>query len=84
MEAYLPASKARATAVPPERFAETIASLIRAGADAPVSFGWFAGEFASAQAVRDVFKRQFGLAKKKQMSVAYWRAGAPGHSSRAL
>ncbi|MEM8699250.1 MAG: MFS transporter [Pseudomonadota bacterium] len=84
LDAYLPNSKMQVTALPPERFSDEIAERIRACTNQPVSFGWFAGEFSAAQSVRTVFKKEFGLGKKTQLSVAYWRAGVPGHSSREM
>lgn len=41
-------------------------------------YGWFAGEFDQAQAMRRYFKSELGLAKKNQLSVAYWRRGQAG------
>ncbi|MEM9148473.1 MAG: MFS transporter [Pseudomonadota bacterium] len=83
LEAYLPRSQMTVTAVSPDIFAERIADMVRACKTKPVSYAWFAGEFAAAQAVRSVFKATFGLDKRSQLSVAYWRSGVPGHSSRA-
>ncbi|MEM9960865.1 MAG: MFS transporter [Pseudomonadota bacterium] len=82
LDAYLPRSKMKVTAVPPEAFSESVADLVRGCTGTPVAYGWFAGEFSAAQAVRSVFKKDFGLGKKQQLSVAYWRKGVPGHSSR--
>ncbi|MEM6677083.1 MAG: MFS transporter [Pseudomonadota bacterium] len=84
LEAYLPSSKMRVTAIEPAAFAAEVPDLIRSCTNKPVSYAWFAGEFQVAQAVRTVFKKDFGLDKKRQMSVAYWREGVPGHSSRAM
>ncbi|MEM9138554.1 MAG: MFS transporter [Pseudomonadota bacterium] len=84
LEAYMPASGMQVTAVPPEEFSDKIADLMRDCTNQPVSFAWFAGEFSAAQSVRTVFKKHFGLGKKTQLSVAYWRKGVPGHSSRAM
>ena len=52
LEDYLPKSKLRVTAVEPGQFSASIADLVRACTNAPVTFGWFAGEFAAAQQVR--------------------------------
>ncbi|MEM1162280.1 MAG: MFS transporter [Pseudomonadota bacterium] len=84
LDEYLPKSGMTVVAVPPEEFTEKVADLIRACTNQPVSFGWFGGEFKAAQAVRTVFKRDFGLGKKTQLSIAFWREGMPGHSSRAM
>ena len=83
LDDYLPASSLRLTAVEPTRFADDVADYIRNCTKEPVSYGWFAGEFKAAQAVRKVFKDGFGLDKKSQLSVAYWKENAPGHQSRA-
>lgn len=82
LEAYLPKSKMQVTAVEPSQFSGCIADLVRACTNEPVTFGWFAGEFSAAQQVRKIFKRDFGLKKGAQLSVAYWRKGTPGFASR--
>ncbi|MEP0069327.1 siderophore-interacting protein [Pyruvatibacter sp.] len=41
-------------------------------------YGWFAGEFSQAQAMRKYFKSTLGLKKRQQLSVAYWREGEAG------
>ncbi|MEM7060216.1 MAG: MFS transporter [Pseudomonadota bacterium] len=84
LDAYMPKSEMTVTAVPPDEFTDQVADLVRSCTNQDVSFGWFAGEFKAAQAVRTIFKMNFGLDKKTQMSVAYWREGSPGHSSRAM
>ncbi len=85
LKAYLPETTASIVALPPEDFAGRVAEVVRAhGSEHSVQYGWFGGAFETAQALRTVFKTQFGLAKHDQLSVAYWRAGEPGHSSRAL
>lgn len=38
-------------------------------------YAWFGGEFDTANAVRRLFKGEFGLTKGKQLSVAYWQRG---------
>ncbi|MEO0992213.1 MAG: MFS transporter [Pseudomonadota bacterium] len=83
LERYLPPSDLRMTAIEPERFRDDVVGLARSVAGETVSYAWFAGEFQTAQALRTVFKRDFGLGKEDQLSVAYWREGKPGHSSRA-
>ena len=83
LDAYLPKSKMKVTAIAPEDFTSKVADLLHACGTSKVSYGWFAGEFHAAQAVRKVFKSSFGLQKGKQLSVAYWKEGTPGHSSRA-
>ncbi|MEL7252770.1 MAG: MFS transporter [Pseudomonadota bacterium] len=84
LEAYLPATSLTITAMDPATFADEIAGKLKACTNEPVSYGWFAGEFKAAQAVRNVFKGHFGLDKRRQLSVAYWKLGAPGHQSRAV
>ncbi|WP_299506447.1 MFS transporter [uncultured Roseobacter sp.] len=84
LEAYLPKSKMKVCALDPDGFSEEVAERLENCTAEPVSYGWFAGEFEAAQSVRKVFKQTFGLDKRTQLSVAYWRAGAPGHQSRAL
>ncbi|MEM9331377.1 MAG: MFS transporter [Pseudomonadota bacterium] len=84
LEEYLPPSKMKVIAVAPEKFSQEVAEMIRTCTNEPVSFGWFGGEFGAAQDVRSVFKKTFALNKKTQLSVAYWKRGIPGHSSRAL
>ena len=83
-DGYMPTSEMIVTAIPPEEFTAKVAELVRSCSNEPVSYGWFAGEFNAAQAVRTVFKNSFGLGKKSQLSVAFWRKGKPGHSSRAM
>lgn len=83
LEDYLPRSSLKMTAIDPARFTDEVADHIRNCTTDPVSYGWFAGEFKGAQAVRRVFKDSFGLAKKTQLSVAYWKQDTPGHQSRA-
>ncbi len=80
---YLPPSGLKVTAVDPDVFSDKIAEMIRNCTDSTVSYAWFAGEFSAAQAARSVFKNEFGLARDQQLSVAYWRKGEPGHSSRS-
>ncbi|MGD1883435.1 MAG: MFS transporter [Paracoccaceae bacterium] len=82
LEDYLPKSKLRVTAVEPGQFSASIADLVRACTNEPVTFGWFAGEFGAAQQVRKIFKSEFGLQKGEQLSIAYWRKGSPGFASR--
>ncbi|MEM1363801.1 MAG: MFS transporter [Pseudomonadota bacterium] len=82
LEDYLPESKLCVTAVEPGQFGASIADLVRACTNEPVTYGWFAGEFSAAQRVRTIFKGEFGLQKGEQLSIAYWRKGAPGFASR--
>jgi len=83
LEDYLPPSSLNVTALDPADFAAVVAQHIAECTKDPISYGWFAGEFTAAQAVRRVFKDRFGLGKKSQLSVAYWKQDAPGHRSRA-
>ena len=82
LEDNKPKSKHRVTAVAPSQFSASIADLVRACTNEPVTFGWFAGEFGPAQQVRKIFKSEFGLQKGEQLSIAYWRKGSPGFASR--
>ncbi|MEM7472581.1 MAG: MFS transporter [Pseudomonadota bacterium] len=84
LDSYLPTSSLKLTALDPASFADDVADHIRSCTADPVSYGWFAGELKAAQAVRSVFKTDFGLTKQTQLSVAYWKAGTPGHQSREL
>lgn len=82
--AYLPKSKMTLTAVDPKEFNEKVASIVKNCTSETVTFGWFAGEFSAAQKVRRVFKSDLGLSRKgSQLSVAYWRYGAPGYAAKA-
>jgi len=83
LEDYLPPSPLKVTAIDPDRFTAEVAEHVRNCTDDPVGYGWFAGEFKAAQAVRKVFKDSFGLDKTSQLSVAYWKQDTPGHQSRA-
>lgn len=47
-----------------------------------VDFAWFGGEAADANAMRALFKQDLGLAKGRQLSVAYWRQGEAGRADR--
>ncbi len=82
LEAYLPPSGLTVHALPPERFDEVVVDLVQKEVSGDVGYAWFAGEFSTAQAMRSVFKSQYGLAKKQQLSVSYWRKGESGHTSR--
>lgn len=84
LEAYLPKSSLTLVPMDPATFSAEIAEKVRSCTNDPVSYGWFAGEFSAAQAMRKVFKQTFGLDKRSQLSVAYWKDGDPGHQSRAV
>lgn len=65
------------TVLPPETFH---ASLMAELATSPVpDIAWFAGEFETAQAVRDLFRRRWQLRGPHQMSIAYWRRETSVH-----
>lgn len=83
LQAYLPASRLKITALDPDSFAQEVAAHVHTCTDKQVSYGWFAGEFQSAQEVRKAFKTTHGLQKGTQLSVAYWRAGEPGFVARS-
>ncbi|MEO0329496.1 MAG: MFS transporter [Pseudomonadota bacterium] len=84
LENYLPPSKMKLIAINSNDFAGNLPELIRSCTNQTIGYGWFAGEFELAQHIRIIFKKDLRLDKKRQLSVAYWRQGAPGHSSRAV
>ena len=61
----------RVNAVSPRSFDKEIIGIL--SAQARPSRAWFAGEFETAQAVRKLLKDKWGLEKRNQLSVAYWR-----------
>ncbi|WP_299970272.1 SIP domain-containing protein [uncultured Roseobacter sp.] len=84
LEAHLPKSKMRVCALNPDAFSKEMAERLEQCPSEPFSYGSLVGEFEAAQSVETVFKQTFGLDKHTQLSIAYWRAGAPGHHSRAF
>lgn len=64
----------------PETFDAEIEPAIRAAFDqAPPAFAWFAGEQQTAQSLRALFRKSFGLGKGSQYAIAYWtRDETPG------
>ena len=80
LESYLPKSNLNITAIHPDHFAEQVVEQIRQCNATSANYGWFAGEFTSARTVRTVLTERFGLVKKSQHSMAYWKKGEPGHS----
>lgn len=80
LDNYLPASNLNVTAIHPDRFSGEVVDQIGQCTAEPVSYGWFAGEFSTARAVRSVLTERYGLVKKAQHSMAYWKKGVPGHS----
>ncbi|MBT0958560.1 siderophore-interacting protein [Alphaproteobacteria bacterium KMM 3653] len=73
---YFPPTPLRVHTVPPQRFEGEILALAQAATAAGrTGYGFFAGEFANAQALRGHFKTELGLDKTRQISAAYWRRG---------
>ena len=58
-------------AIPPNFFDASIEDILRR--ERPPWRAWFAGEFETAQRLRNLFKDKWGLLKRQQLSVAYWR-----------
>lgn len=65
-----------ATGLDPSTLVNAMQSLQRP--ESGTVYGWFAGEFDQAQAMRRYFKSELGLSKRHQLSVAYWRRGQAG------
>jgi len=85
LEDYLPSRRMRVIAIHPEEFDATAAQVALAyGRERRIVYGWFAGEFTTAQSMRTIFKEAFSLDKHSQLSVGYWRKGVPGHASREV
>lgn len=80
LEAYLPPANLEITAMNPGTFADEIPAMIAQCPSKELHYGWFAGEFTTARTIRSVFQERFGLFKKDQHSMAYWRKGKPGHN----
>ncbi|MEL7311655.1 MAG: MFS transporter [Pseudomonadota bacterium] len=79
LEDYLPNSQLKVTAVDPSEFSTKILDLVKDCAKEPISYGWFAGEFGAARAMRDWFRDELSLEKTAQLSAAYWKVGVAGH-----
>lgn len=82
-EAYLPPTTFDVRTLPRTEFSARCVNAARdlIGAEGP-DFAWFGGEAADANAMRAVFKHELGLAKGRQLSVAYWRQGEAGRADR--
>ncbi|NUH67137.1 siderophore-interacting protein [Sulfitobacter sp. S0837] len=72
-EDYLPPSRLRLHRLTPNTFDDSVLDVARELTNPGVGYGFFAGEFATAKALRDHFKGPLGLGKGQQMSTAYWR-----------
>ena len=80
---YLPPTTLELRRVAPERFRQEVLPIVQAiGAEHRIRNAWFGGEHANAQALRRLFKRDFGLVQGTQLSVAYWREGRRGDVRR--
>ena len=83
--AYLPRTSLAVHPIPVADFEAEVVPKARAlGGKGVTRYAWFGGEFANAQALRALFKGEFGLGKTEQLSIAYWRRGVPGHAARAV
>ena len=80
---YLEPGRLRLEILEPVEFASRLADAVGAFfQDLAPDFGWFGGEFSSANAVRTVFKKGVKLAKGKHLSVSYWRSGTMSDARR--
>lgn len=70
---YLPPSSLRLHQLPPQVFDRDILGAAQRLTKPGTGYGFFAGEFTTAQQLRDHFKGPLGLGKGQQMSTAYWR-----------
>lgn len=78
--AYLPETPLTVHHIAPGQFESEIVERVRDLTSAkPPAYAFFAGEFENAQALRQTFKRELGLGKTTQLSVAYWRRGFSGY-----
>ncbi len=80
LEDYLPPSGLQVTALNPATFADDVVGGVSHCTTDTVPYAWFAGEFTTARKLRAVLQERFGLYKKQQHSMAYWRQGRPGHT----
>lgn len=80
---YLPPTALELRTIAPERFRQEVLPVIqKIGTGHRIQNAWFGGEHANAQALRQLFKRDFGLGQGAQLSVAYWREGRRGDARR--
>lgn len=80
---YLPPSNLQAVPIAPNRFRQDVASVVQEiGSAHRIGNAWFGGEYTNAQALRKIFKQEFGLSQGQQLSVAYWREGLRGDAKR--
>jgi NADPH-dependent ferric siderophore reductase len=77
-EAYLPPTRFRLHVLDAARFDATVVDAVRALRGRGFTQAWFAGEHATAQTMRAVFRGEFGLGKGAQFSASYWRRGVAG------
>ena len=79
---YLPATSLAITVLPSRQFRAGIEPAVRdIGSKNRLRHAWFAGEHANAQALRRLFRDEFGLNREQQLSAAYWRfdrSSSPG------
>ncbi|MEM7208472.1 MAG: MFS transporter [Pseudomonadota bacterium] len=76
---YLPQSNLKVIAIPLDTFDKKVTDTIKHCTDDTVPYAWFAGEFTTARAAREVFQNRFGLSRKDRHCMAYWRKGESGH-----
>lgn len=77
LDHYLPRTDLAVHAIPAARFQAEVLDVCRTlSAGEKLQFAWFAGEYKNAQAMRKLFKSEFGLGKGSQYSITYWRKGA--------
>ena len=80
---YLPPTTLELRTIAPGRFRQEVLPVIqKIGTGHRIQNAWFGGEHANAQALRQLFKRDFGLGQGAQLSVAYWREGRRGDARR--
>ncbi|OKL42250.1 siderophore-interacting protein [Pseudovibrio exalbescens] len=76
LKQYLPDTALEMRAVPAREFNEVLPDLAKSlSAVAPPQFAWFAGEHATAQKMRRLFKADLKLPKGRQFAISYWRKG---------
>ncbi|MEM8796392.1 MAG: siderophore-interacting protein [Pseudomonadota bacterium] len=79
---YLPASKLDMVQIETNAYPQSCLTIYRdahANGFSP-DYGWFAGEFETANAMRAFFKGDLKLPKGRQMSVSYWEKGKRGRA----
>lgn len=81
VDAYFNHSKFRIVTIDPTTFEGNAVELVKNQiGSTQFRYGWFGGEFADAQAMRQFFRNELNLGKGANLSVAYWRRGQPGEA----